>query len=131
MGLFDFLQKNRVDEAVNPSTKHEETTKSTSQLKCQRCSTVVIKRSEFTSELGKMGLSIDAGGNITLSGAFNGHINLQNIQQMVAKMEGGKAIKCKICGKVYCLDCLANAAPQHPTSGGKACFSCRGSLYEI
>jgi len=99
--------------------------------KCQRCSKTVLKRSDFTAELSKMGLKLDAGGNITVSGAFSGYGALQNLQQKVAKMEGDKAIQCKSCGKVYCVDCLAIYAPQHPTSGGKACFSCRGSLQEI
>ena len=132
MGLFDFIKKKSIGENVKSSTKEERSASPRiKSLECKRCFKTVLKRSEFTSELSKMGLTLGAGGNITVSGAFSGYGSLQNVQQKVAKMEGDKAIQCKSCGTVYCIDCLAHYAPQHPTSGGKACFTCRGSLQEI
>ena len=98
---------------------------------CQRCKKAVLSREKFVSEINKMGFNLDSRGNITVSGAFRGYTTLQDAQYKVAQMEGDKAIQCKSCGKIYCVDCLSRYAPTHNTSGGKACFSCRGSLQEI
>lgn len=100
-------------------------------MKCERCKKIALSRNEFAAELNKMGMRLGPDGNITMSGAFYGYSAMENMQNKAAKLEGDKAIQCKSCGKIYCVDCLAKYAPMHPTSGGKACFSCGGSLQEI
>jgi hypothetical protein len=100
-------------------------------MKCERCRKTVLMSAEFEAELNKMGMRLGPGGNITMSGVFSGYGSMQSMQDKVAKMEGDKAIQCKSCGKVYCVDCLAKYAPMHRTSGGKACFACGGGLQEI
>ena len=102
-----------------------------SNLTCQKCKKTVLNRDNFVSELSKMGCRLDYSGNITISGAFSGYSALEDAQYKIAQMEGDKAIQCKSCGKIYCVDCLSRYAPMHNTSGGKACFSCGGSLQEI
>jgi len=124
--------RDRPKQATVSTDKVKETPEpATTAKKCQRCNKTVLTRNEFASELNEMGMRIDASGNITADGAFKGYGALQDAQARVAKMEGDKAIQCKSCGNVYCVDCLAKHAPRHRTSGGKACFSCGGSLQEI
>lgn len=98
---------------------------------CKRCGKKVLTHTEFTAKLNAMGLNLNPGGNITASGVFNGYGELQNMQQTVAQMESDKAIQCKSCGKIYCVDCLAKYAPLNVMSGGKMCPSCGGSFKEI
>jgi len=101
------------------------------ELKCERCKKTVLKRNEFISKLNSMGLNLDSRGNVSASGVFAGYGALQTAQQKVAQLEGDKAIQCKSCSRVYCLDCLVKYASANAQSGGKACFSCGGSLQEM
>lgn len=53
--------------------------------------------------------------------AFKGDVSL------LIDLENQRGFQCKVCGYIYCMDCLFNYAPVHP-NGGKACFKCDGSF---
>jgi uncharacterized membrane protein YhaH (DUF805 family) len=98
-------------------------------LTCKHCGQKSLSRNKFVSELGKLGLRINPQTNsITASGAFSGHAELDKLQRLSMKLENVSALKCTTCGNVYCLSCLVNYAPQHRTTGGKACFECGGAI---
>lgn len=101
-------------------------------LICAKCQNALLRKDEFAAELQKMGLRLAPDGrNISFSGVVSSYDALEDIQGRAAKLEGRKAIQCVSCGRVYCVDCLARFAPMHPSTGGKACFFCRGTLKEI
>jgi hypothetical protein len=96
---------------------------------CNRCYKEVLKRNEFAAEVQKLGLSLDAGGNIVASGKFTG-FSYNNATNNAQELANAQAIQCKLCSKVFCLDCLVKYANNH-SRGGKACFSCGGDLQQI
>jgi uncharacterized membrane protein YhaH (DUF805 family) len=96
---------------------------------CKRCGQRILSRNKFKSELEKQGLRLNPQTNsITASGAYGGYADLAGLQRLSMKLEDVTALKCTACGKIYCLSCLANYAPRHQSSGGKACFGCGGSI---
>lgn len=98
-------------------------------MKCKRCGKAILSRGKFLKELNKHGLTLNPQTNsITVSGSFSGYSEVSNLQILAKELEESSAFKCNSCGTIYCLTCLFNEAPRHPTSGGKACFSCLGSI---
>ena len=98
-------------------------------MRCERCGKAILSRGKFLNELNKHGLTFNQGTNsITVSGSFAGHSEVGRLQRFAQEIEQLSALKCNSCGKIYCLTCLFRDAPRHPTSGGKACFSCMGSI---
>ncbi|MDR2651693.1 MAG: hypothetical protein LBC68_05205 [Prevotellaceae bacterium] len=96
---------------------------------CKRCGQRILSRNKFISELRKLGLRIDPQTNsITASGVYGNYGEIGNLQKLSMKLEDVTALKCNTCGNIYCLSCLVNYAPRHHSSGGKACFSCGGSI---
>ena len=98
-------------------------------MTCERCGKAILSRGKFLNELNKHGLTFNQGTNsITVSGSFSGYSDVSKLQQFSKEIEQLSALKCNSCGNIYCLTCLFKEAPRHPTSGGKACFSCLGSI---
>ena len=98
-------------------------------MKCERCSKSILSREKFLKELTNHGLKFNQQTNsITVSGSFSGYSDVSKLQKLAQELEQLSALKCNNCGKIYCLTCLFNYAPRHATSGGKACFSCSGSV---
>jgi hypothetical protein len=98
-------------------------------MKCERCGKEILSKENFLKELDKHGLKLNQQTNsITVSGSFSGYTEIDKLQRLAQELESISALKCNSCGTIYCLSCLSNYAPQHPSSGGKACFSCNGSI---
>jgi hypothetical protein len=98
----------------------------------------VLTKQQYVSELAnKHSIRVDpATLQPVVSGAFFGGYSAfedekRRIQSTIAMIEKDRGFKCNRCGGTYCVDCLMNFAPLHPTSGGKACFSCGGAFSEL
>ncbi|MBN1695471.1 hypothetical protein JW879_08740 [candidate division WOR-3 bacterium] len=111
-------------------------------MKCALCKVDVLNTSDFYDSCEKEGLKVDrVSGQVKIPGmTFVGYgsgspdedyskINKEKdrLTKVHKEIEDKRAFKCKSCGKIYCLKCLAEKAPNNP-SGGKACPVCGGSF---
>jgi hypothetical protein len=109
---------------------------------CQRCGKKLLKTEEFFAKCEEAGLVVDrstgeakarmggfsmVGSMIDASARLDGQRRTQ--QQLMESLENQRGFRCKGGGHVYCMDCLFNHAPAHP-SGGKACPKC-GNIFEV
>jgi hypothetical protein len=97
-------------------------------MTCTRCGKAILSRGKWLKQLNICGLTFNHGANcIDVTGLAYGR-KLSDLRKLAQELEQLSALKCNKCGKIYCLTCLFQDAPRHPTSGGKACFSCLGSI---
>jgi uncharacterized C2H2 Zn-finger protein len=97
-------------------------------LTCKRCGKAILSRNRWLKQLNICGLTEDESThNIDVINLAYGD-GLRELRELAQELEQLSALKCNRCGKIYCLACLFQDAPRHPTSGGKACFSCLGSI---
>lgn len=111
-------------------------------MKCELCKVNVLNTNDFYALCEKEGLKVDlVTGQVKISGttylSFGGASydkdyskisqERDRLKKLHKEIEERRAFKCKDCGKIYCLKCLAKKAPNNP-SGGKVCPLCGGSV---
>jgi len=111
-------------------------------MQCALCRVDVLNTNDFYDSCEKEGLKVDrSAGQVKIPGMtyvnFGGasydedynKINAEKnrLAKVHKEIEDKRAFKCNSCGKIYCLKCLAEKAPNSP-SGGKACPECGGSF---
>lgn len=111
-------------------------------MKCELCKVNVLNTNEFYNSCKKEGLKVDrVSGQVKISGttylSFGGAAydkdyskisqERDRLRKLHKKIEERRAFKCKKCGKICCLKCLAKKAPKNP-SGDKTCLLCGGSV---
>lgn len=102
---------------------------------CAGCGTKVLTTSEFYDALEAKGLKVDrATGGVKVSGVVSGPARgdllggLQGeAQRIYSSIEDSRGYQCQKCGRPYCTSCLMKA-PQHATTGGRACPRCGGEF---
>lgn len=111
-------------------------------MKCKLCKVNVLNTNEFYDSCKKEGLKVDrVSGQVKISGStylsFGGAAYYKDyskisqerdrLKKLHKEIGSRRAFKCKKCGKIYCLKCLAKKAPNNP-SDGKTCPLCGRSV---
>ena len=111
-------------------------------MKCELCKVNVLDTNHFYALCEKEGLKVDCvSGKMKISGttylSFGGAAydkdyskisqERDRLLKIHKEIEDKRAFKCKDCGKIYCLKCLDEKAPNNP-SGGKVCPLCEGRV---
>jgi hypothetical protein len=111
-------------------------------MQCTLCEVNVLNTNEFYDKCEKEGLKVDRiSGQVKIPGMTYmsrggtsldedySKINAEKdrLTKVHKEIENKRAFKCNNCGKIYCLKCLFEKAPNNP-SGGKACPECGGSF---
>ena len=111
-------------------------------MQCALCKVDVLNTNDFYDSCEKEGLKVDrVAGQVKIPGVTYmssagasldedySKINAEKdrLTKVHKEIEDKRAFKCNSCGKIYCLKCLAEKAPNNP-SGGKVCPECGGSF---